>query len=205
MAAEPRVFVGLGNPGKQYENTRHNIGFFVVQQYAKQLGLTWKEEAKFQARIAKGVDKEKEIHLLMPHTYMNLSGVSVRSYIEYYHFSLSSLVIIVDDVAIPFGEMKLKPCGSTGGHNGLKSIETCLGSQEYTRLRMGVGAPREVDSLADYVLSPFEGKEKEDLPNFAEQGVIVIRRLLEENIENIMQDVNIRKLPEKGSGESNEK
>ena len=190
--ANYRVYVGLGNPGKKYEHTRHNIGFRVVQKYAERLGIAFREEKRFQAQTAKGVDKDREIHLLLPQTYMNESGVSIRRYLDFYRLNVEALVVVIDDIALSYREIRLRPFGGTGGHNGLKSVQTHLGTQEYKRLRMGVGAPEQEgeEVLSDYVLSPFTMEERAELPAFIERGAEILGRLVDEDVERVMNDVN---------------
>ena len=145
------LIVGLGNPGPQYEMTRHNLGYLVVQAFARQLGWSLKEDRRFNAKVAKGVAGDHALHLLLPLTYMNLSGNALRRYLDYFKIALGHFIIITDDIALPFSQMRLRSMGSAGGHNGLKSIEACLGTSHYKRLRMGIGHPGE-KMLANYVL-----------------------------------------------------
>lgn len=199
-----RIYIGLGNPGKKYENTRHNIGFRVVQKYAEQLGITFREEGRFQAQIARGVDQargdqargdqEREVHLLLPQTYMNESGISVRKYLDFYQLAAEAIVVVIDDIALLFEEIRFRMFGGTGGHNGLKSIQTHLGTQEYKRLRMGIGAPQcervDENTLSDYVLSPFTPEERAKLPTFIKRGADILSRLAHEDAERVMNEVN---------------
>lgn len=183
------LFVGLGNPGPNYEMTRHNIGYLVVQAFAQRLGWSLKEDRRFNARVAKGINEDKTIHLLLPLTFMNLSGTAVRRYVDYYKISLNHLVVVTDDIALPFGQPRLKLMGSAGGHNGLKSIEAHLGTSHYMRLRMGIGHPGE-KVLADYVLDEFSSEDKQALPTFIDSGVGILQRLLKENPSQVMNAVN---------------
>lgn len=210
------VFVGLGNPGKKYEMTRHNIGFMVIQGLASKLGCHLKLEERFQARVARGKSKDVIVHLLLPQTYMNLSGSAVRSYLSYYHLSPQQIVVVADDVAIDFGEIRLRLLGSAGGHNGLKSIEAQLQTKNYSRLRMGIGAiedeRKEYDDLADYVLGEFTSLERKGLESFVDRGVQALERLMTEDVHRVMNDVNAKivprilksKTPEKGQESKHE-
>lgn len=184
-----RLFVGLGNPGKKYELTRHNIGFMVLQELALNLGVQFKEKPQVQGWIAKTAWKETTIHLLMPTTYMNESGQAVRRYMDYVKLVPDNLVVIVDDVALPYGHMRLKTEGGAGGHNGLKSIEAYLGTQRYARLRMGIGY-HGMGSLADYVLDNFTPEEQKVLPSYVKQAVDVLKQLVNESITEVMKTVN---------------
>lgn len=183
------VFVGLGNPGSLYELTRHNLGYLVVKALARRMGWHFKEEKRFNAFVAKGLVGNHVLHLLLPTTYMNLSGVSVRQYLDFFKLSIKNLVIVTDDIALPFGQLRLKTMGSAGGHNGLKSIESHLGTTEYIRLRMGIGHPGE-KFLADYVLDPFTKEELEHLVMFIDRGADVLEDLVKKEISKVMNTVN---------------
>src|SRR5262249_53882417 len=122
-------------------------------------------------------------------TYMNLSGNAVRRYVDYFKVPLNSLVIVTDDMALPFGQLRLRHMGSSGGHNGLKSIEACLGTSHYKRLRMGISHPGE-KTWVDYVLEPFSSTEQQELPTFIDRGVEVLQRLLKESFSHVMSSVN---------------
>lgn len=183
------VFVGLGNPGLRYEMTRHNMGFLVIREFAARLGWSFKEEKRHQALVAKGFVEEVEIHIILPLTYMNLSGEAVKSYLDYYKLPVSALVVVTDDIALSFGVIRLKAMGSAGGHNGLKSIEFHLRTPEYKRLRMGIGHPGE-SRLTDYVLETFSAEEKKELASIVERGREVLHRLIKEDISRLMEAVN---------------
>lgn len=192
------LFAGLGNPGPQYEMTRHNIGYLVIQNFARRLGWSLKEDRRFNAYVAKGVVENHTVHLLLPLTYMNLSGNAVRRYVDYFKIPLASEVIVTDDIALPFGQLRLRNMGSSGGHNGLKSIEACLGTSHYKRLRMGIGHPGE-KMLVNYVLEAFSSTEQQELPTFIDRGVEVLQRLLKESFSHVMSSVNA--VPRKKSAE----
>lgn len=196
-ANEPRqyVIIGLGNPGKKYALTRHNLGYLVVQAFAEEQGWGFKEEARYQAHVAKGKVDGATIHLLLSTTYMNESGRAVRPYLDFYRLGPRNLRVVSDDVALGFGEMRVRNVGSAGGHNGLKSIEAYLQTQHYVRLRMGIGRGGEEkvsDSLADYVLDTFTAEEMTQLPTFVKSGVTVLKRLVSEEVSVVMNVVNKR-------------
>lgn len=170
--------------------TRHNMGYLVVQKLAHRLGWSLKEDRRFNARVAKGGKDHHMIHLMLPLTYMNLSGNAVRRYVDYFKLPLTSLIIVTDDIALSFGQLRLRNMGSAGGHNGLKSIEACLGTTHYKRLRMGIGHPGE-KMLANYVLESFSHTEQQELPTFIDRGVEVLQRLLKESFSHVMTSVNI--------------
>ena len=200
---QPFLFVGLGNPGPQYEMTRHNIGYMVVQEFAKSLSWSFKEDRRFNALVTKGIIEELTVHLMMPLTFMNLSGEAVRRYIDYFKLPLKKLVIIADDIALPYGQLRLRTMGGDGGHNGLKSIHVHLGTAHYMRLRMGIGHPGQ-KMLTDYVLDAFSATEKKELPALIDRGVEILKRLLKENPSHVMNSVN-RILPQDNKGITPEK
>jgi PTH1 family peptidyl-tRNA hydrolase len=183
------LFVGLGNPGPKYENTRHNLGACVVQEFAHRLGWSLKEDRRFNAKIAKGISDHYTVHLMLPMTFMNLSGSAVKPYTHYFKIPLNRLVVVLDDISLAFGQLRLRAMGSTGGHNGLKSIEQCLGTSHYLRLRMGIGHPGEA-VLANYVLESFNQAEQQELSVFIDRGVQVLQRLLKEDFTHVMNSVN---------------
>jgi PTH1 family peptidyl-tRNA hydrolase len=164
MASEsPFLIVGLGNPGSEYENTPHNLGFHVVDVIAQRLGSTFSKKGK--ALRAEGVAGGRKIILLKPQTYMNLSGEAVREAVDFYKVdSAEGVCIIVDDLDLPQGSVRIRPSGSAGGHNGLKSIIQHLGGEGFPRIRIGIG--READLGAKrYVLKRMS---KNEMKNFAE-------------------------------------
>lgn len=170
MTSKGFLITGLGNPGKKYENTRHNFGFMVVKAFAEKQRWTFKADSNLQGEIALGTVSESKVILLLPKTYMNLSGQSVRKVLDYYKIDLTHFLVVADDIALDFGTLRFREKGSSGGHNGLKDIESHLGTQEYQRLRLGIG-DREHGYLEDYVLSPFSAEEQKDLPKVIEEGV----------------------------------
>lgn len=190
---EEYLIVGLGNPGSRYENTRHNLGFVVVEGFAKKQGLMLKRGWRLNGRVASGVIGGQKVHLLLPGTYMNLSGVAVSKAINYYKIGLNHMLIVVDDVYVQLGAMRIRPFGSAGGHNGLKNIDASLGTHEYPRLRMGVGPEdgtpfngREM-ALEDYVLAQFSPGEQQKLSRVVENSGSVIERWLSGGVEAASQ------------------
>lgn len=154
-----RLIIGLGNPGQEYEKTRHNVGFRIVQALAKEEGVSFLKEKSFPAFYAKKSTPNYELHYLMPLTYMNDSGQAMQRCMEYYKINVQGLLVIADDVALPYGVCRLRPSGSSGGHNGLKSIEKWLGSDRYSRLKIGVSEPKLV-RLKSYVLQDLSEEEE---------------------------------------------
>jgi len=155
------LIAGLGNIGPEYELTRHNIGFLVLDRLADKEGLTF-EHSK-HAFISELKYKGRTIHLIKPTTYMNLSGKAVNYWLNELKVQKENLLVITDDLALPYGKIRLKGKGSAGGHNGLKNIEQLTGGQDYARLRFGVGDDFHKGHQVSYVLSPFDKKEMDEL------------------------------------------
>ncbi|MEO8192255.1 MAG: aminoacyl-tRNA hydrolase [Gemmatimonadales bacterium] len=162
-----KVILGLGNPGRQYEATRHNVGWWVLDHLADVWRFEgWKRDGEALVSTA-GVGGAR-VRLIKPLTYMNLSGTVLRNYLRRPFWTPpKDLLVVVDDVALPVGRFRIRARGSAGGHNGLRSIETALGNQEYPRLRVGVGPSEErrniYHDLSDFVLAPFAGDEREEI------------------------------------------
>ena len=156
------LIAGLGNIGAEYELTRHNVGFLVLDQLADQQKVDFTS-----ARLADKTDfkyKGRSIHLIKPTTFMNLSGKAIAYWLQALNVPRENLLVIVDEIALPFGTLRMRTKGSAGGHNGLKNIEETLGSQEYSRLRFGVGSEFSKGQQVDYVLSNFEQEQFDSLP-----------------------------------------
>lgn len=187
------LIVGLGNPGSAYEWTRHNFGFKVVRAYAEKHGFAFRSGLNGIADFAQREIQGNKIALILPMTYMNTSGQAVRLFMDYFKMPLECLMVVADDIALPFGRMRLRSEGSAGGHNGLKSIEEHLGTQGYPRLRMGIG-DRLHGGLADYVLGQFTPEERTDLPSLIEKGVAVLEVWISEGILKATQAASIIKM-----------
>lgn len=194
------LFAGLGNPGPRYVMTRHNLGFLVVRSLAQLLGVSLKEDRRFNAEITKKEVDECLIHLCLPLTYMNLSGNAIRRYAEYFKIPLSHIVVVSDDIALPFKTFRYRDGGSAGGHNGLKSVQEAFGTLQYKRLRMGIGHPGEAP-LTDYVLENFSPVEQQELFRFIESGVEVLLRMAKEGFANAHIKEDLTKPPVIGRGE----
>ena len=156
------LIVGLGNPGAKYAETRHNIGFKIVDAFAKACGGTFTVEK--HAEVSNVKYKGRQIVILKPTTFMNLSGKAVNYYMQTEKISKENILIITDDLALPFGKLRMKMKGSDGGHNGLKDIQATLNSQDYTRLRFGVGSEFKKGQQVDYVLGEWSSDELKSLP-----------------------------------------
>jgi peptidyl-tRNA hydrolase, PTH1 family len=153
------LIVGLGNPGSDYARTRHNAGFLVVDRLAERWRAAWKYEKRFNARLTRVERGERRVFLCEPQTYMNNSGEAVGAVMAFYQVPRAGVLVVVDDADLPFGEIRLRPSGSSGGHHGLESIEQHLGSREYARLRVGIGRQRGAREITGYVLGRFSSTE----------------------------------------------
>lgn len=149
------LIVGLGNPGAEYARTRHNAGFLLVQKLAERWHAGWALEKKFSSRVARVEQGERRLILCEPQTFMNSSGEAVGPVSTFYRIPLNRILVIVDDADLPFGEIRLRGRGSSGGHHGLESIEKHLGSREFPRLRIGIGRRDSVREITNYVLGRF--------------------------------------------------
>lgn len=189
------LIVGLGNPGVEYAATRHNIGFdmitFLADKY--QISMRGKEG---KAIVGKGIIQGQKVMLAQPQTYMNLSGESVRALADYYKLDVEDLIIIYDDISLPVGQVRIRAKGSAGGHNGIKNIIQHLGTQEFARIKIGVGGKPEGGDLVKHVLGRFSREEDgmfRDVFALAEEGLLAI---LEDDMSKAMNAVNGRKIGE---------
>ena len=184
------IIVGLGNPGRDYENTRHNIGFDVIDRLADQedIGVL---EKKHKAIIGKGMVAGEKCILAKPQTFMNLSGESVCAMLDYYKVNeTTNLIVVSDDVSLDVGQLRIRKKGSAGGHNGLKNIIAHLGHDTFIRVKMGVGEKPKGWDLADYVLGHFPLREREIMDQAAERATNAIRRIISENADAAMNEYN---------------
>jgi PTH1 family peptidyl-tRNA hydrolase len=185
-----RFYVGLGNPGKKYQMTRHNMGYLVIETLAHLHQIPMADDKRFLAIVGKGIINGVQVHLVLPTTYMNESGQAVRRYMDYYKIPIEDLVVATDDADIPFGEIRIRTQGSTGGHNGLKSVQAHLGTTDYARIRLGIGREGERGTLADFVLDMFNKSETDQLASILNRGAEALEMLLTEEIVNVMNKVN---------------
>lgn len=186
------IIVGLGNPKREYENTRHNIGFDVIETLAEQENIGVLEK-KHKAVIGKGTIEGQKVILARPQTFMNLSGESVRELIDYYKVDeTTNLIVISDDISLAPGQIRIRKKGSAGGHNGLKNIISHLGHDTFVRIRMGVGEkPRGYD-LADYVLGHFTKEERRLMDEAARNACDAIRMMLARDADTAMNRYNCK-------------
>ena len=167
------LVVGLGNVGREYWGTRHNIGFRIVNELVDSAEESF-NDVRYGA-VARMRVKNAELVVLKPNTYMNLSGMAVRYWLQKENLPLSQLLVVVDDLALPFGSLRIKPKGSHGGHNGLRHIEEVAGTTEYSRLRFGIGDDFSRDKQLDFVLSKFTEEELEKMPACIQKAVEMIK------------------------------
>lgn len=184
------IIVGLGNFGKQYDNTRHNVGFATIDKLAEQENIDVLEK-KHKAVIGKGIVAGEKCILAKPTTFMNLSGECVRALLDYYKADeTTELIVISDDVSLAVGQLRIRKKGSAGGHNGLKNIIAHLGHDRFIRIRMGVGEKPRGWDLADYVLGRFSGPEKETMDEAAERAADAIRMIISRDADAAMNEFN---------------
>ena len=178
-----KLIVGLGNPGKEYENTRHNVGFIYLDNYAKENGFSISKE-KFNGNFWEITKNDEKIIFLKPLSYMNLSGTVVRKYLDYYKIDLSDILIIHDDLDMEIGRIKIKNNGSSGGHNGIKNIIEHTGSEKFMRLKVGISKNSNIDTK-DYVLGRFTKEEKEII----DKKLNIVNNIIDDFINNISPDI----------------
>ena len=155
-----KVVVGLGNPGAQYANTPHSVGFEVVDRIAAECGAVWEEKRQFRCLMTRATFAGQSVLLVKPQTYMNLSGLTVQEAMSWYKLEPKDVLILVDDIDLPFGQVRVRAKGGPGTHNGLRHIVQCTGSGDFPRVRVGMGAPPPEWDLADWVLSKFQTEEE---------------------------------------------
>ena len=178
-----KVIVGLGNPGKKYQQTRHNIGFICLDYFARNQGEKFKYQKKFQAEIV----KTEQYILVKPQTYMNLSGISVKAVLDYYQIPITELIVVFDDLDLPFAKLRLRYLGGDGGHKGIRSISSSIQTNEFKRIKFGIDKHPDIDAK-DYVLSTFHLSEKEAL----ESSVDRVKNILIDFVQgmNFLQSMN---------------
>lgn len=187
-----RIIVGLGNPGREYAATRHNVGFMVVDELARRLSASDKR-TRFRADVIEAFDRGEKLVLVKPQTYMNLSGVSVREAIRWYKTPVESVLVVADDIDLPFGTLRLRASGGSGGHNGLKSIFAELGSQDVPRLKIGVG--RGSGHATRQVLTRFTPDESKLLPEIVAAAADCVRDWERNGVIEAMNRCNRRLEP----------
>lgn len=197
-----QLLVGLGNPGPRYANTRHNVGFLALERLAAATGQTFRHHAKLHGQLAEvGVGKER-LRLLMPQTFMNDSGRSVRATLDWFDLRADQLLVLVDDMDLPLGRLRLRASGSAGGHNGLRSLIAHLGSGDFARLRIGIGAPAgdprdRKSQTVGHVLGPFHPSEQPLVDQVLTEVIRGVALIRERGLERAGNQLNsFRALPE---------
>ena len=184
-----KLVVGLGNPGKKYDGTRHNVGFAVVDLLAAAPGIGSFQE-RFDADIAEWREGDEKILLMKPLTFMNLSGQAVRQMVDFYQIDLNDLLVICDDMALPLGKLRFRARGTHGGHNGLRDIQQHLGTNEYGRLRIGVEMPDRDKDAVDHVLGKFKPSEKPVIVDALSLAVQAVAQWTKDGIQKCMNQYN---------------
>ncbi|WP_461832680.1 aminoacyl-tRNA hydrolase [Aquifex sp.] len=184
-----RLVVGLGNPGKEYEKTRHNVGFMVLDSLVKTLRAKgpYEEALSLTYRLRL---PNKEVIFAKPMTYMNNSGAAVFNLLEEYKLSPEEMIVVYDDLDLPLGSMRLRLKGSSGGHRGVESIIKYIGTQNFPRLRIGIGRPKKKEDVVKYVLSPFPPEEEKIISNVIKKAVRCLTRAVETSPEQAMEYCN---------------
>lgn len=182
-----KVIVGLGNPGRKYSDTRHNIGFRVLEEIARRYSIE-KEESRFDAIIGHIRIGGEKVLLVKPLTYMNLSGKAVQPLMRWFKLNLGDLIVIYDDMDLPSGTLRLRPQGGSGGHKGMASIIDRLGSQEFARIRIGIGRPN--DEAIDWVLGKFSPTEQKLMEEAISQAASAVECWVKQGIDQAMNEYN---------------
>ena len=195
MADVLRLVVGLGNPGTKYEGTRHNIGFMALERMASGEGFSFRQQSKLHGLAAEHGIGESRLRLLMPQTYMNDSGRSIRAALDWFGFTPEQLLVLVDDMDIPLGRLRLRAQGSAGGHNGLRSTIQHLGTQAFPRLRIGIGAPAENPAerrarTVSHVLGPFSRAEQPEVDAVLDGVLEAIQRIQRQGLDRAGNWIN---------------
>lgn len=186
-----KLIVGLGNPGAKYAKTRHNIGFMVAERFSAQFCIPLKKKGH-QAHYGVGRCSGEEVTLLMPQTFMNLSGASVGSAVKSLGVDPGDLIVVHDDIDLPYGSMRVKVGGGHGGQNGIRHIRQVLGTGDFLRVKIGVGRPPSGGDVAGYVLSPFSGAERKSLDNLLSNSCEAIEMILAQGAQKAMNEFNSR-------------
>lgn len=186
------LIAGLGNPSRTYEGTRHNIGFTMIDAIGNKFGIDVTTK-KHKALVGRGMIDGMRAILAKPQTYMNLSGESIREITDFYKIEPENIIIIYDDISLDVGQLRIRKKGSAGGHNGVKNIIAHLGTQEFPRIKVGIGNKPEGWDLADYVLSKYTKAEQEALEEASEGVIGAVKLMLADDIEAAMNKYNAKK------------
>jgi PTH1 family peptidyl-tRNA hydrolase len=194
-----KLIVGLGNPGKKYESTRHNAGFWLVERLAAQRRLTLRKEAKFHALMARLETTSGSAWLLLPQTWMNESGTAVSALVQFHKIAADEILVVHDELDLPPGGVKIKQGGGHAGHNGLRDIIEKLGAPDFWRLRIGIGHPRDAaateQEVVDFVLHPPRKEEQESIEAVIDRGIAVFDLILADNMAAAMHKLHTKPKP----------
>ncbi len=185
-----KFIVGLGNPGRKYEMTRHNIGFLVLDELAARNGLSFRRSFRFPARIAKGRIGSEPVRLIKPRTFMNRSGLAVGPILRKQGGKAGDLLVVFDDVALERGRLRIRAQGSAGGHNGVSSVMDALGNGAFGRIRVGIGLKPDKLSLSEYVLGSFSAAEQQELGTVVRRAVEAVEAVCTDGVERAMNAFN---------------
>ncbi|MBK8759830.1 MAG: aminoacyl-tRNA hydrolase [Sulfuritalea sp.] len=197
MQASLRLIVGLGNPGSEYAETRHNAGFWFCERLARELGTSFARESRYHGFVAKARVAGADLWLLMPQTFMNRSGQAVQALAHFYRIEPGEMLVVHDELDIPPGQLRLKYGGGLGGHNGLKDITGHLGTQDYWRLRVGIGHPGDRNDVINYVLKPPRREEREEIDAALDRALLAWPTLAKGEFNAATQKINTKPAPPK--------
>lgn len=186
-----KLIVGLGNPGSKYHETKHNVGFMALDLLANELGVSFSENKTFKAEVTSSFIDGEKVYLVKPTTFMNLSGFAVRALLAYYNISIEDFIVIYDDLDMEVGKIRFRQKGSAGGHNGIKSIIAEIGTQEFDRIKIGIGRPRAGMTVVNHVLGKFETDDYITIQNTLDKVVESLRYYLKtDDFEGTMRRYN---------------
>ncbi len=194
------LIAGLGNPGREYKETRHNIGFMLIDRLAQRLGVTF-TRVESRALVTKGIHAGQRVILAKPQTFMNDSGAAVGALTRFYKVDPVNLMVAYDDVDLPFGALRMRPAGGSAGQKGMKSIIERLGTENFPRCRLGIGRPPGRMEAAAYVLQPFERAEAEELPLILDRAADAVLLFISDGLERAMNQYNASPVGDKGGEE----
>jgi PTH1 family peptidyl-tRNA hydrolase len=192
-----RLIVGLGNPGSEYAETRHNAGFWFCERLARELGTSFARESRYHGYVAKARVGGQDIWLLMPQTFMNRSGQAVQALAHFYRIDAAEMLVVHDELDLPPGQMRLKFGGGLGGHNGLKDITAHIATQDYWRLRVGIGHPGDRNEVVNYVLKPPRREEREEIDAALDRALLAWPTLAKGEFNAATQKINSKPAPPK--------
>jgi PTH1 family peptidyl-tRNA hydrolase len=192
VPAHVDIIVGLGNPGNEYANTRHNAGFWFVDEVARKFGGSFKHDKKFQGEVARTTIDGHQVWLLKPDTYMNLSGQSVLALMQFYKIKLANILVVHDDLDLPVGDVRLKQGGGHGGHNGLRDIISRCGGNSFLRIRLGIGHPGNKSKVTGHVLKKASTDDQVAIENAIDKAMAELERIINGETAKAMQSLHTR-------------